>query len=126
MKKSRRTTITMAMGLAALATIAQGKSKEVIDALGSIIAVEQVAMAMCPELAVNHSAHAKYLADINPEKAPAIGPRDNKDVDAAVGKHTQELQEDIKKLGVKDWCASSLEMFGGKDFPYPILELKPK
>jgi hypothetical protein len=101
------------------------KPSEAIEALASVIAVEEVAAVTCPEITVNQTAHAKFLANINPEKNPTIGPKDNKDLDASVEKHVKELQEDIKKLGVKQWCTSSLEWFGGKGFPYPILELKP-
>jgi hypothetical protein len=101
------------------------KPSEAIEALASVIAVEEVVAVTCPEISVNQAAHAKFLANINPEKNPTIGPKDNKDLDASVEKHVKELQEDIKKLGVKQWCASSLEWFGGKGFPYPLLELKP-
>ena len=118
----------VSLALAALAAppaYAASKTKEAIDALATIIAVEQVASATCPGIGVNQAAHTQYLQDINPEKSPAFGPKDNKGVDVAVEKHVKELRADIEKLGVKSWCASSLELFGAKGFAYPILESKP-
>lgn len=117
----------VSLALAALAAppaYAASKTKEAIDALATIIAVEQVASATCPGIGVNQAAHTQYLQDINPEKSPAFGPKDNKDVDVAVEKHVKELRADIEKLGAKNWCASSLELFGAKGFAYPILETK--
>lgn len=118
----------VSLALAALAAppaYAASKTKEAIDALATIIAVEQVASATCPGIGVNQAAHTQYLQDINPEKSPAFGPKDNKDVDVAVEKHVKELRADIEKLGAKNWCASSLELFGAKGFAYPSLETKP-
>ena len=118
----------VSLALAALAAppaYAASKTKEAIDALATIIAVEQVASATCPGIGVNQAAHTQYLQDINPEKSPAFGTKDNKDVDVAVEKHVKELRADIEKLGAKNWCASSLELFGAKGFAYPILETKP-
>jgi hypothetical protein len=101
------------------------KTKEAIEALGTIIAVEHMATTACPEITINQEAHSKYLEDINPAKAPTVGPKDNKAVDAVVERHIKELEADIQKAGLKEWCKSVLEMFGGKGFPYPVLELKP-
>jgi hypothetical protein len=118
----------VSLALAALVAppaYAASKTKEAIDAMATIIAVEQVASTNCPKIGVNQAAHTQYLQDINPEKSPAFGPKDNKDVDVAVEKHVKELRADIEKLGAKNWCASSLELFGAKGFAYPILETKP-
>ena len=104
---------------------AASKTKEAIEALATVIAVEQVASTTCPDIGVNQTAHAQYLRDINPEKTSAFGPKDRKDIDACVERHVQELRADIATVGAKNWCASSLELFGSKSFAYPILELKP-
>lgn len=117
--------MTIAMA-AATPAIAASKNKEAIEALGTILAVEQVAAVMCTDIAVNQAAHTQYLQEISPAKAPTLRPKDNKAVDQAVEKHAKELQEDIKKIGLENWCKSSLELFGAKGFAFPILELKPK
>lgn len=111
--------------VSASSAYAASKTKEAIDALATVIAVEQVASTTCPEIRVNQTAHTQYLRDINPEKTPAFGPKDRKDIDASVERHVKELRADIETVGAKNWCASSLELFGSKSFAYPILELKP-
>jgi hypothetical protein len=87
---------------------------EAIDALGTIIAIEEVASANCPKLVVNQAAHARYVSIINPPDNQTIDDSDNAAIDAAIAKSSATLRADIAEFGKINWCAGVVHAYGPK------------